>query len=55
MLIFQIETKMEMKKNIKAGKNKLNLVYFIFLIFFFNFTYSFSEDDLKGKNTSIKI
>ena len=46
---------MEMKKNIKAGKNKLNLVYFIFLIFFFNFPYSFSKDELKGKNTSIKI
>ena len=46
---------MEMKKNIKAGKNKLNLVYFIFLFFFFNFSYSFSEDELKGKNTSIKI
>ena len=44
-----------MKKNIKAGKNKLNLVYFIFLIFFLNFSYSYSKDELKGNNTSIKI
>ena len=46
---------MEMKKNIKAGKNKLNLVYLIFLIFFLNFSHSYPKDELKGKNTSIKI
>ena len=49
---------MQLKKNIKAGKSKLNIIYFIFLIFFlffFNLNKSYSNNELQGNETSIKI
>ena len=49
---------MELKKNIKAGKNKLNIIFFIlliFIIYFLNLKKSYSSDELQGYETSIKI
>ncbi len=46
---------MELKKNIKAGKNKFNLL-FLNLIFIFFFSYhSNSNENLEGTFTDIKI
>ena len=45
---------MELKKNIKAGKNsiKLNLVIFVY---FYLFSFAFSQSNLEGSYTDIKI
>ncbi len=45
---------MELKKNIKAGKNsfKLNLIIFVY---FFLFSFAFSQSNLEGTYTDIKI
>ena len=45
---------MELKKNIKAGKNsiKLNLVIFVY---FYLFSFAFSQSNLDGTYTDIKI
>ena len=49
-----IKTKMELKKNIKAGNNslKLNLVIFVY---FYLFSFAFSQSNLEGSYTDIKI
>ena len=45
---------MELKKNIKAGKNnlKLNLIIFVYFSFF---SFAFSQNNLEGDYTDIKI
>ena len=46
---------MQSKKNIKVGKNRLNLFLILFIIFqLFSFEIM-SENKLEGKNTDIKI
>ncbi len=45
---------MELKKNIKAGKNSLKLKLIIF-IYFFLFSIAFSGSNLEGTYTDIKI
>tara|TARA_B100000035_G_scaffold165520_1_gene141192 strand:- start:645 stop:1046 length:402 start_codon:yes stop_codon:yes gene_type:complete len=44
-----------LKKNIKAGNKKFNLIYCIFLIIIISIDYSYSKNELQGNNTSIKI
>jgi len=46
---------MVLKKNILAGKSKLNLLIFSFLTFFFINNFSFSKDSLEGVYTDLKI
>jgi len=46
---------MELKKNIRAGKSKLSIIFFIFIVYFLNFNESYSSDELQGNETSIKI
>ena len=46
---------MVLKKNILAGKSKLNLLIFSFLTFFFITNISFSDDILEGAFTDLKI
>ena len=46
---------MLLKKNILAGKSKLNLSIFIFLISFFIFNVAVSDDILEGSFTDLKI
>ena len=45
---------MQLKKNIRLGKNRF---YFVLLFFFFTlkFNYSISEENVVGKNVEIKI
>ena len=45
---------MELKKNIKAGKNSLKLNLIIFF-YFSLFTFAFSQTNLEGSYTDIKI
>ena len=45
---------MELKKNIKAGKNSLKLKLIIF-IYFSLFSFAFSQSNLEGTYTNIKI
>ena len=45
---------MELKKNIKAGKNNLKLNLIIFL-YFSLFSFAFSQNNLEGVYTDIKI
>ena len=45
---------MELKKNIKAGKNNLKLKLIIF-IYFSLFSFAFSQSNLEGTYTDIKI
>ena len=45
---------MELKKNIKAGKNSLKLKLIIFIYFSF-FSIAFSQSNLEGNYTDIKI
>ena len=45
---------MELKKNIKAGKNSLKLNLIIF-VYFFLFSFAFSQSNLEGTYTDIKI
>ena len=46
---------MVLKKNILAGKSKLNLLIFSFLIFFFITSFLISDDNLEGTFTDLKI
>ena len=46
---------MVLKKNILAGKSKLNLLIFSFLTFFFITNVSISDDILEGTFTDLKI
>ena len=46
---------MVLKKNILAGKSKLNLLIFSFLSFFFTNNILFSNDSLEGVYTDLKI
>ena len=50
----QIKTKMELKKNIKAGNNSLKLILVIF-VYFYLFSFAFSQSNLEGSYTDIKI
>ena len=43
------------KKNIQAGKNKINLLLFIFLSYFIFINSSISQNDLEGDFTDLKI
>ena len=45
---------MELKKNIKAGKNSLKLNLIIF-VYFSLFSFAFSQSNLEGNYTDIKI
>ena len=45
---------MELKKNIKAGKNSLKLNLIIF-VYFSLFSFAFSQSNLEGTYTDIKI
>ena len=45
---------MELKKNIKAGKNSYKL-YLIILVYFSLFSEAFSQSNLEGSYTDIKI
>ena len=45
---------MELKKNIKAGKNRLKLNLIIF-VYFSLFSFAFSQSNLEGTYTDIKI
>ena len=45
---------MELKKNIKAGKNSLKLNLIIF-VYFSLFSFAFSQSNLEGSYTDIKI
>ena len=45
---------MELKKNIKAGKNSLKLNIIIF-VYFSLFSFAFSQSNLEGTYTDIKI
>ena len=45
---------MELKKNIKAGKNSLKLNLIIF-VYFSLFSFAFSQSNLEGTHTDIKI
>ena len=46
---------MVLKKNILAGKNKINLFFFILLTYFFLTNNSISLDNTEGSFTDIKI
>ena len=46
---------MALRKNILAGKNKINLLFFIFLIYFFLINNSISENNLEGSYIDLKI
>ena len=46
---------MLLKKNIQAGKSKLNLYLFIFIAYFFFINNSFSNNNLEGIYTDLKI
>ena len=43
------------KKNIQAGKNKIHLFFLIFVAYFFLINGSFSENNLAGTFTDLKI
>ena len=49
-----IKIKMELKKNIKAGKNSLKLNLIIF-VYFSLISFAFSQSNLEGTYTDIKI
>ena len=46
---------MVLKKNILAGKNKINLFIFIILVYFFLVNNSISKDNTEGVFTDLKI
>ena len=46
---------MLLKRNILAGKNKFNLFYFILLIYFLLFNFSFAKNNIEGVFTDLKI
>jgi len=43
------------KKNIQAGKTKLNLIFFILLIYFYFINSSISQNNLEGNHTDLQI
>ena len=55
MPIIQIKIKMEIKKNIQVGKNKLNLLPIILILYFILINNVLSQNDLNGTFTDIKI
>ena len=46
---------MVLKKNILAGKNKINLLFIILIVFFSWIDNSFSKNKLEGSYTDLKI
>ena len=46
---------MPLKKNILAGKSKINLFFFIFFVYFFLINNSISLDNTEGAFTDLKI
>ena len=46
---------MPLKRNILAGKNKLNLFYFILFIYLLLFNLSFAKNNTEGVFTDLKI
>ena len=46
---------MVLKKNIPAGKNKINLLFIILIVFFSWIDNSFSKNKLEGSYTDLKI
>ena len=46
---------MESKRNILAGKSKLNFYLFIFLVYFFLINLLFAKDNTEGTFTDLKI
>ena len=46
---------MPLKRNILAGKNKFNLFYFILIIYFLSFNFSFAKNNTEGIFTDLKI
>ena len=46
---------MPLKRNILAGKNKINLIYFILFIYFLLFNFSFAKNNTDGVFTDLKI
>ena len=53
--IFRIKKKMLLKRNIKFGKNKISLIFFILIFFQLTFTELNSNENLEGEYTIIKI
>ena len=46
---------MLLRKNILAGKNKLHLLFLIFVVYLFLINSSFSKNNLEGSFTDIKV
>ena len=46
---------MLLRKNILAGNNKLHIFFLIFVIYFFLINNSFSQNNLEGSFTDIKV
>jgi len=46
---------MQLRRNIKFGINKLRLFFFILIFFLSIFTKSYSEDNLEGEYTTLKV
>ena len=46
---------MPLKRNILAGKSKLNLFYFILFIYLLLFNFSFAKNNIEGVFTDLKI
>jgi len=46
---------MQLKKNIKLGKKKIELIFLILVSFLFHFNTVYSEENLEGNFTIIKI
>jgi len=46
---------MQLKKNIKLGKKKIELIFLILVSFLFHFNNVYSEENLEGNFTIIKI
>ena len=46
---------MPLKRNILAGKNKINLFYFILFIYLLLFNFSFAKNNTEGVFTDLKI
>mgnify|MGYP001437769100 FL=1 len=46
---------MELKRNILAGNNKFNFIFFIFLVNLFSINISVAKDNIEGTFTDLKI
>jgi len=46
---------MQLRRNIKFGINKLRLIFFILIFFLSIFIKSYSEDNLEGEYTTLKV